>query len=375
MLSDFPVQTEEFGSRPQPTPVLSLVQALAERDEVEITLVTLSDKVRDRTQTLAGAHKLVVLPRRRFSGGSLLNLPRVAQLHRELHRQRPDVVHAQGGENHYAQAAVTCDFPHVITIHGLMRDVLPITRPPRFSLARVPGLVERFVYKRMRNVINISPYTQRRLSDLSNVRWFSIPNAIDERFYSELPALRVREFVAAGTLYPLKGVHTVAAACRLLDQEGLSGKVRVFGGAFSPAGKEYRERVLEIAGRGKSFTFEIEDWAQPDQVAQAMRRSRAAIVASATENMSTVMAESLCSGTPVIATARGGSPDFLASGAGILFDFDDVLALASAMRAMLDDDDMWFAASGEAKRVSMAFKPMVVARQTVEAYQKIVGTM
>lgn len=371
MAADFPLPDAKYGTRPQPTPVLRLVEGLAETHAgPEVTVVTFHDGRTRQVHELANGTRVVALPRLRYTGGAMLNVPRVGQLLHEFARLRPDIIHAQGAEGAFAQAAVLSRYPHVVTVHGIMRDVLPVTRPPRVSLARVPGIIERFVFSRMQNAIAISPYTQQRLKDLRQVRWFHVPNAVSEDFFTVEALPRDRQFVSAGTLYPLKGMHVLADAVAILNRAGVTGRVVIFGGAFSETGQRYRDDILRRAGNGTSFVLEIQPWATPSMLAQTMASSKAAIVASAVENMSMVLTEALATGTPVIATRVGGSPDVIDGENGILVDYGDADSLSRAMLRVMDSAD-WQKMSRRSRAAAEQFRVPAVAACTLDAYKDI----
>lgn len=83
--------------------------------------------------------------------------------------------------------------------------------------------------------------------------------------------------------------------------------------------------------------------------------ARASILSSAWENLPHAAVESLAVGTPVIATDVGGVPEVVHDGEnGLLVAANDHVALAAAMRRVLDDDDL-------RARLAAGAKPSVAA--------------
>ena len=81
--------------------------------------------------------------------------------------------------------------------------------------------------------------------------------------------------------------------------------------------------------------------------------ARAAVLPSAWENLPHAAVEALAVGTPVVATAVGGVPEVVHDGEnGLLVPPDDAVALADALRRLLDDDAL-------RDRLAAAAKPSV----------------
>ena len=74
----------------------------------------------------------------------------------------------------------------------------------------------------------------------------------------------------------------------------------------------------------------------PEEVTQLLTRSEVSVVPSeCDENCSLSIIESLCCGTPVVASCSGGNPELVSSGRGILFKRGDITMMREAIRQLL----------------------------------------
>jgi glycosyltransferase involved in cell wall biosynthesis len=111
---------------------------------------------------------------------------------------------------------------------------------------------------------------------------------------------------------------------------------------------EARAASPALAGR-VSFTGAL----SREEALARLAGARAAVLASAWENLPHAAVEALAVGTPVVATAVGGVPEVVADGEnGLLVPPNDSEALAAALRTVLEDDAL-------RARLAAAAKPSV----------------
>jgi glycosyltransferase involved in cell wall biosynthesis len=144
-----------------------------------------------------------------------------------------------------------------------------------------------------------------------------------------------------GRLDPTKGVETVSRALALAGtgQPGLaSATLAVIGDrGVAPDGyiEALRDRVTSELGDRVRFTGRIED------IPTVLRSIEVLVNASDAEPFGRSILEAQATGTPVVATAAGGVPEFVCDGeTGLLVPRGDAEALAVALDRVLTDTEL-----------------------------------
>jgi len=259
---------------------------------------------------------------------------------------RPEVLHVQcfGPNGAYATAlSRVSGLPLIITLQGetLMddADIFETSRVLRFALRM--GIRSAFA------VTACSAFTlgdaERRFG-LAPGRGRVIPNGVDlddERGSAARTApagppagLRGRPYILAlGRVVENKGFDLLLAAFAAMDQ-GLRTADLVIAGA-GPALESLRAcaAALGVAGR-VHFPGRL----SRDEVVGAMRGATLFVMPSRREPFGIVVLEAWKAGTAVVATDRGGPPEFVHSGRdGVLVDPFDTAAFAAALELLLAD--------------------------------------
>src|SRR5580704_5879238 len=147
MLCDYPLDRPQApdGREQEATPVINLIAALSRLD-IRLSIIGVYKSLeKDERTSLSANCILYRLRAPRFSGMPVAFFPRVLRIHSLLRALKPDIVHGQGTEREYAAAAVLSGFSNVITVHGILREVHRVTRPPLFSPAHAGRWVESLV--------------------------------------------------------------------------------------------------------------------------------------------------------------------------------------------------------------------------------------
>jgi glycosyltransferase involved in cell wall biosynthesis len=140
--------------------------------------------------------------------------------------------------------------------------------------------------------------------------------------------------VTVGRLSEQKGHWVLLDAARMLAEDGIDFSLQLVGdGELRP------EVEATIAAHGLEDHVEITGWATEDEVADAIRASRALVLPSFAEGLPVVIMEALALRRPVISTYVAGIPELVSPGeCGWLVPAGDASKLASAMRAVLAAD-------------------------------------
>jgi glycosyltransferase involved in cell wall biosynthesis len=371
MLCDYPLDRPQApdGREQEATPVINLIAALSRLD-IRLSIIGVYKSLeKDERTSLSANCILYRLRAPRFSGMPVAFFPRVLRIHSLLRALKPDIVHGQGTEREYAAAAVLSGFSNVITVHGILREVHRVTRPPLFSPAHAGRWVESLVFTRARNMIAISPYAERQLRKYGSANLFSIPNAVNRIYFEAARRLAGPTFVFVGSLYPLKGVDDLIGAARILDSEGRHARIVIIGPATS---LEYERSLRRDSERLNHVKVEYLGWQPAERIAEEFSSATALVHPSHAENAPMAVAEALCAGVPVIATPVGALSDWIKDGGnGCIVPTSDPRAIANKMRLLLDDPALAIRMGAAARRDTDRFRPESIAKATLHCYETL----
>lgn len=147
------------------------------------------------------------------------------------------------------------------------------------------------------------------------------------------PAPRSGRIICVARLSPEKGHKILLEALSLLRQRGVGFHCTFVGGG--PLEQEIRN-LAELLGLSVQVT--LTGPLPPSQVAEQLKRSDVAVLASYGEGIPVVILEAFGYRRPVVATCVGGIPELVRSGEnGFLVPPGNATALADALQALLGD--------------------------------------
>jgi len=250
----------------------------------------------------------------------------------EVNSWKPDIIHAQ----HLwttAYVASKLSIPYVATAHGT--DLMGFRWYEEWRAMALEGAAK------ANGIIAVSGEVARDTVDLYEVpkdRVHTIWNGFDTEIFRVMPLERDEvledhgieagiEFLIAftGKLAEFKGIDVLLQAAAIYENAlgNVSTLIVGDGGLLS----ELQGLARELDLQGVHF---LGHQAQ-DEVARIMNVSDLAVVPSRVEPFGLVAIEALACGTPVVATNRGGLPEFVNETVGALVDVDDAQGLAEAV--------------------------------------------
>ena len=143
---------------------------------------------------------------------------------------------------------------------------------------------------------------------------------------------------------------------RVSAEKGLEVLVRALALAGDPpfwiVGDGPARAPIEDLGRELGLSrLRLLGWVSPEKVRGLMRGCRVHVLPSlGDENAPLAALEALASARPLIVSDRGGLPELVADGGGVVVPPGDVAALASALKRFYEDDDGCRRMGDEAKR-------------------------
>ncbi|MBM3703350.1 MAG: glycosyltransferase family 4 protein, partial [Actinobacteria bacterium] len=298
-------------------------------------------------------------------------------IHRFLDQIKPDIVHGIGTEHPFAYVAISSRFPSVITVHGVMSEVVKKVSVGLLSPKRAYSSLEKYVLKRAQHIISISPYVKTSLGKYArDAKFYDIENCIDEVFFDmSYSANNIQKpaVLFIGMLQPRKGVLELAQAFKIVNEKHSDVSLKIVGPVL-PGEEEYYSNLMSYIKDNK-LTNNVEFLGYRDAISTAKELSKAnmLVLSSREETAPMVISEAMAVGIPVIATKVGGVPSMIRDGeTGFLVDIGDIEGLAQRMSLLLEDEtlrkEMGRKAREEARR---RFHPNVIAEKTREVYQRI----
>ncbi len=311
--------------------------------------------------------------------------PRAArEIRRFIARERVQLLHAHRGTDLWllvpaAKSGREKRSPRlVLTSHILFRRV------------RKRGLLHRWLYRRVDRVIALTELSRRFLLSclpLAPEQVVVIPNGIDLRAFPSGPgrqaarvSVRASWGAAAdapvlglvGRLDPKKGqLEAITALAAIRRRYNDARLVLVGSETVGESGEErrLRQRSAEL-GVSDAVLF----LGARQDVPGLLPGFDLLLVPSHSETFGRVVLEGMAAGVPVVATDAGGPPEILDRGrAGVLVPPRDPEALASAVIALLDDNEHRSSLSAAAlARVQAEYALERVLDRTVELYRELV---
>jgi glycosyltransferase involved in cell wall biosynthesis len=292
-----------------------------------------------------------------------------------IRRHCVDLVHANGPQTNVCAglAGRLTGLPVIWharnLIYGQMRDV-------DCMLAWLPARI----------ICNSDAIRQRFARSRGWAKSVTILNAIDTREFSPAvprePFRREVELAAdepavgiVGRIGQGKGHATFVEAAIGLLGAGTQGQFLIVG---DPLFEEDGWRTDVLRGRVKDAKLEgrIRFLGFREDVPRVMRGLDILVLASDAEPCGRVLFEAMASGTAIVATDTGGTPEIVRDGAeGLLVPPRDAAALADAIRRLLDDPALRrrLGQAGVA-RVQAEFTIERYVARTLEVYEDVLGS-
>lgn len=370
------VRGSSMKSDTKPSPnvhpaIEALLQGFEDLDGIEVDVLFGSLRPPRSIRAAKGAVRYHSIPYRRafgaLSGGGFLG--RFFSLRNYVRSHSFDLVHAQGSERESAWTAVFSGIPSVITLHGLMGEVVKMKGNWTLWHYWVAALFERLAIKRTDGVVAISPYALRVVLGITPRARF-IPNAVRSEFYLEsgLKKGDVPTVLFVGNLTHVKRPDWFIRAVDTLWKEGLSFKARMLcmGNPKHPYFIEIvamAERLL--ASRKIDLRYNVAD------VAGELDQADILFAPSIWESMGIAVCEAMAKKLCVVGSRIEANIPLLGQGCGVMFSVDNFDEAVNSLRSVILDPE-------ERKRISekslnrvKSYTPDVVAGETTDLYREI----
>ncbi|WP_324014915.1 glycosyltransferase [Microbacterium sp. JZ37] len=316
-----------------------------------------------RTDSPVSRHTDVIIEPRTKLHSRLHSLTgRSHRLSSFIQQSRAEVVHAHFATDAWlvVKAARAAGVPLVVTVHA--RDVTAALNQGSVLKRLIMRRRVKYALSHADLVVTVSDYITRHALTAGAKAERTV------RLYTGTPIPEDRstrkewDIVFVGRLVEKKGIDDLLEALAIIDSPGI--RVAIVGDGPLKSMLVERARTLSAQIR---FLGMI----RPQAVLETIAASRVLAAPSKTtrdgdiEGLPTVIIEALALGVPVVATRHSGIPEAVVDGVnGRLVDERDVVALASAISALVDDEAE--AARCGARARETAISAFDIQRQTAQ---------
>lgn len=328
---------------------------------------------------------------------------------------RPDIVHVHGTEHAHGLAMInSCpDVKYVISIQGLVSVIpkyfyagiskknifLNITFKDIFkgTLFRDKkdykrrGVIEREYIRKVENIIGRTDWDRDHSYFINKKRnYFFCNESLRSVFYLKkydwnLENIERNSILISQAGNPLKGLHIVLKAVSLIKDEFPNIKIYV-GGNNITQNKDLKSKIKR-GGYGKYILKLISDLKLTNQIcfkgplnevemAQRYQKSHVFICPSSIENSPNSLGEAQILGVPSIASFVGGTPNMVTHGvSGLLYRFEEIEMLASAIRKIFNDDNLALKISlNGQKEAELRHNKQINKENMIKIYNKLINS-
>jgi glycosyltransferase involved in cell wall biosynthesis len=257
----------------------------------------------------------------------------------------------------------------VITLHGLMGEVVKMKGNRTLWHYWVAALLERLAIKRTDGVVAISPYALRVVLGITPRARF-IPNAVRSEFYLKSGVKKgdVPTVLFVGNLTHVKRPDWFIRAVDALWKEGLFFKARMLclGNPKHPYFIEMVAMAERLpASRKIDLRYNVAD------VAGELDQADILFAPSIWESMGIAVCEAMAKGLCVVGSRIEANIPLLGQGCGVMFSTDNFKEAVDSLRSVISDPELRGRISEKSQNRVKSYAPDVVAGETTDHYREI----
>ncbi len=288
----------------------------------------------------------------------------------------PDIIHIHGTEYSmgYSILQLNLNIPIILTIQGIITRISKeyyggLTKKELFKSVtfkeiikfKLPFIVKRmfvhnakreqFVLKHVKYVTGRTTWDKATMLSINdNLKYYRLNYNLREEFYNankwDGDSIDRYTIYCGASTYPLKGLHIILDALKIIKKEYPQVKLLIPGNNFTslnPRRKNGYEKFIlnkiKKLNLEENITFIGKKNAQ--EVSEILSKVNVCVVSSAMEGASATICEAMMIGTPCICTYRGGMTDLLKDGySGFYYDFSEYPVLAERIKLMFSDIEL-----------------------------------
>ena len=305
-LQQFHLTTPQFG--PAPEALFSGFAAFP--DEVEVHIISCTRQPVQSPEKLADNIWFHSLPVPKIGWMRTGYQGCIRATRRRLKQIQPDLVHGQGSEGDAAICAALSGYPNVITLLGIMSEMVPLLRARPGSYYWIASLLESWSLRRTLGVLANSRFTREKVRARTRQTWL-VANAVRETFFkTPLPSTRPAKCILlnAGTVCSYKRQNELLEVAEQLHAEGVPFELHFLGSATraNAYGAKFFARL-----ENRPYLFH-HGHKSTDEFIRELDSAAALVHVSAIESFGLVVAEALARNLKFIGFNTAGVADIVA---------------------------------------------------------------
>ncbi len=298
-------------------------------------------------------------------------LPNTLRIKKVLEGIKPDIVHAHGTENSYAMAAIRSNYPSVISIQGILQEIVKYKSNPNVRDRLKISLESRAIRKGSNFTCrtNFDTSFVRSLNPSANI--YNVCEAMNPVFFEKDWIVQdTRTILFVGSLRERKGIMVLLNSLLNIKQELSDVHLYVIGTGNS----DYFKKLVDFCEKNKmesNVTFL--GYQSPEVISDYHLIAQVFVCPSFIENSPNCIAEAMVTGLPVIATNVGGIPSMITDEeTGLLVESNDVIALADKIYSLLSNLSAREKISKNSRVIARERHwPKNVADKTIDVYREV----
>jgi len=290
----------------------SLVNALKKNQNITLRVITRSNLIYHDKTIYDGNLAITFLAGNKFLNGiSLFNYIKWRS-NKIIDSIEPDIVHGIGTEHIWPYTAVSRKEKSVITIHGVMNEIVKKTKVKMFDRKRYFALLEKTTIKKSRNIIVISDHVEKFLAGKFNGKTYFINNPIDPIFMTaSADPQNSKRILFVGDMSERKSLITLIESFSKIANHELMKDWRIIVAGPIAYNEQY-SRILDIIKKNNLETrINFKGFLNPQQLLAEYCQAAMLVLTSLEETAPMCIAEAMAVGLPVVSPRISGIPQMV----------------------------------------------------------------
>lgn len=205
-------------------------------------------------------------------------------------------------------------------------------------------------------------------------RIIEVPFGVEQNI--AIPAARENTIVWGGGAWEWLDPETAVAAVTRLNAQGVACRLHFLGRSRPNSAIDHGDRIDKLIEEGKPHVTANDDWVPYREHFAVLAKSKVAVMLhhdtpEAKYSIRTRLFDAIAARVPVVATAGGFAADLVArERLGIVVAPDDIDAVASAIRKLLEDNSFYADCVSNLERIRPQFAWDIVTRPLIEALNR-----
>ena len=229
---------------------------------------------------------------------------RMRRYQKFIDKINPDLVHGIGNEHLYPYFAMKSGYKNVLTIHGILQNI--ITDASTSDKIRLK--LENLVFRKGNNFIAISNHVKQLINKQNPIaKICNINNSISDEFFNRKYLDRKKGFdlIMIGMIYPLKNTHLIIQIIINLKKHKKNIKIAILGGYLWKFKSYYDKILIDIQSNNLENNIIMIGQLDNDKIPNYISKSRVLLHLSKYETACMAFVESLSINIPIICSNVG----------------------------------------------------------------------